>query len=99
MEVEVCYALPTVATRIAVTLQPGATVEEAITASRIVALLSLDRGALGLAIFGRRATPDTLLEEGDRVELLRPLSVDPKDARRRRAEKRGGGGGGRGGNG
>ncbi len=89
MQVEVCYALSTVATRIAVTLEPGATVEQAIAASRIVALLSLDRDALGLAIFGRRATPDTVLEDGDRVELLRPLSVDPKEARRRRAEKRG----------
>jgi putative ubiquitin-RnfH superfamily antitoxin RatB of RatAB toxin-antitoxin module len=31
--------------------------------------------------------PDDVLREGDRVELLRPLQVDPKEARRRRALK------------
>ena len=39
----------------------------------------------GLAIHGRRASADTRLEEGDRVELLRALELDPKEARRRRA--------------
>ncbi len=39
----------------------------------------------GHAIHGRRATLDTQLVEGDRVELLRALELDPKEARRRRA--------------
>jgi hypothetical protein len=38
-----------------------------------------------VAVFGVQATPQTPLHAGDRVELLRPLQVDPKDARRRRA--------------
>ncbi len=37
-------------------------------------------------IFGRKASADRVLEEGDRVEIYRPLEVDPKEARRRRAE-------------
>jgi putative ubiquitin-RnfH superfamily antitoxin RatB of RatAB toxin-antitoxin module len=41
---------------------------------------------VALAIHGIRATPDTPLADGDRIELLRPLQVDPKDARRRRAQ-------------
>lgn len=45
---------------------------------------------VGLAIFGQLAEATTRLCEGDRVELLRPLQLDPKEARRRRAEARGG---------
>ncbi|MFQ6312840.1 RnfH family protein [Lysobacter capsici] len=42
----------------------------------------------GYAVFGVKALADTPLRDGDRVELLRPLQVDPKDARRRRAADR-----------
>ena len=44
----------------------------------------------GYAVFGVIAQGSTVLGEGDRVELLRALQVDPKDARRRRASKPGG---------
>ena len=44
-------------------------------------------GVDGYAVFGERARIDDVLREGDRVELLRPLQVDPKEARRRRALK------------
>lgn len=39
----------------------------------------------GLAIFGQRCDPSRLLSDGDRIELCRPLVVEPKAARRRRA--------------
>lgn len=35
-------------------------------------------------VWGRRAAPDTVLRDGDRVELYRDLRVDPKVARRER---------------
>jgi putative ubiquitin-RnfH superfamily antitoxin RatB of RatAB toxin-antitoxin module len=41
----------------------------------------------GYAIFGISADATTPLRDGDRIELLRTLQVDPKDARRRRALK------------
>ena len=41
-------------------------------------------GSLGLAVWGRRCTPDHALRDGDRLEVLRPLRVDPKVARRER---------------
>jgi putative ubiquitin-RnfH superfamily antitoxin RatB of RatAB toxin-antitoxin module len=44
-------------------------------------------GVDGYAVFGERARIDDVLRDGDRVELLRPLQVDPKEARRRRAMK------------
>ena len=39
---------------------------------------------LSLAVWGRRCEPDQALREGDRLEVLRPLRVDPKVARRER---------------
>ena len=40
----------------------------------------------GMAVFGRRVTEAAVLQDGDRLELLRVLAIDPKEARRRRAE-------------
>lgn len=45
-------------------------------------------GVCAYAVFGNVASLDTPVQDGDRVELLRPLQADPKDARRRRAENR-----------
>lgn len=61
-------------------LPEGATVNDALSASG----WSLEDVA-GVAIFGERVERDARLHDGDRVELLRPLLIDPKDARRRRA--------------
>jgi putative ubiquitin-RnfH superfamily antitoxin RatB of RatAB toxin-antitoxin module len=46
-------------------------------------------GALTVAVWGRAAAPDRLLDDGDRVEIVRPLKVDPKEARRLRYEVQG----------
>jgi putative ubiquitin-RnfH superfamily antitoxin RatB of RatAB toxin-antitoxin module len=43
---------------------------------------------LAVAVFGRRVPPGEPLHDGDRIELLPPLRVDPMVARRRRAEHR-----------
>lgn len=40
-------------------------------------------------IWGRVVTPDQLLHDGDRLELYRPLTVDPKVARRERFARQG----------
>ena len=47
-----------------------------------------------LGIFGRQVKDDTVLQNGDRVELYRPLKADPKEARRRRVAQKGQGGAG-----
>lgn len=47
--------------------------------------------ALQTGIWGRRMPPDQLLRDGDRVELYRPLKVDPKVARRERFSRQGAG--------
>lgn len=86
---EVCYALHGGATRIPVALEAGATMEDALRISGIESLLGLDRAGLSFAVFGRRASLDAPLHDGDRVEILRPLTIDPMEARRLRVGKAG----------
>lgn len=47
--------------------------------------------ALQTGIWGRKQAPDHPLQDGDRVELYRPLKVDPKVARRERFSRQGAG--------
>ncbi|KAF1022476.1 MAG: Protein RnfH [Paracidovorax wautersii] len=49
----------------------------------------LDSGMLVASVWGERAGPDQVLRDGDRVELCRPLRVDPKVARRERFSTQG----------
>jgi uncharacterized protein len=66
-------------------LAPGATVATALAHSHFLQdypHLKIDAPVLG--IWGKRCTTDTLLREHDRVEIYRPLMIDPKEARRLR---------------
>lgn len=86
--VEVVYAAPAQRWLREVSLPVGSTVAEAIEASglaREVPGLVVDSARLG--IFSRKVTPDQVVGEGDRVEIYRPLTLDPKEARRRRAHE------------
>lgn len=82
MRVEVIAAWPDRSTAISLDLPEGTLAAEACEASGLVAGYPL----AGMAVFGRRVGDDTVLHEGDRLELLRGLIIDPKEARRRRAE-------------
>lgn len=64
-------------------LPDAATVADALAASG----LPLD-GIAGYAVFGVRVAGGDALRDGDRLELLRPLQLDPKEARRRRASRK-----------
>jgi uncharacterized protein len=46
--------------------------------------IDLQRAVVG--IFGQRSAPDSMLQDGDRVEIYRPLTADPKAMRRARAQ-------------
>jgi putative ubiquitin-RnfH superfamily antitoxin RatB of RatAB toxin-antitoxin module len=68
-----------------VTLPAGSRVIEAVKQSGILQAMpevAFDPSLLG--VFSRRVLPDDTLRDGDRVEIYRPLTLDPKDARRRR---------------
>ncbi|KRE89156.1 hypothetical protein ASG87_06375 [Frateuria sp. Soil773] len=85
LAVEVVLALPDRQLLRRVTLPAGATVADAIAASGLAhdcpGLVDPDRAG----IFSRRVTPQQAVRTGDRIELYRPLALDPKEARRRRA--------------
>lgn len=86
--VEVAYALPARQTIHELQVPVGCTAREAAIASKLDALYeSLDTGTTPLGIFGNRVEDDYVLEEGDRVELYRPLMIDPMEQRRQRAAK------------
>ncbi len=89
MEVEVVYALAEGEDAVTIRLAPGSTARDALRASGILARHpELDPARSKLGIYGKRVAPETLLAEGDRVEIYRPLAMDPKEARRRRAVRR-----------
>lgn len=52
----------------------------------IPALLTADIEQLDLGIYAQRIKPDYLLQDGDRLEIYRPLRADPKEVRRQLAK-------------
>ncbi|EYU15810.1 RnfH family protein [Photorhabdus aegyptia] len=88
INVEVVYALPDRQYLRTVKLAQGATVEQAIVASGLLTLrndIDLQKNKIG--VYSRSVKLTDILEEGDRVEIYRPLLADPKEMRRKRAER------------
>lgn len=64
----------------------GSTVEHAVRVSGILDRFPhIDLSTDAVGIFGQRASLKDAISNGDRIEIYRPLIVDPKQARRRRA--------------
>ena len=85
LEVEVVYARPEQQVLIQVSVPDGSSVRDAIVRSNILSD-ELDLETLAVGIFARRVTLDYILKTGDRVEIYRPLTMSPVDARRWRAK-------------
>lgn len=89
MKVTVVYARDGAQHVLAVDLPPGATVRQAIDASGLLALEpQLEPGSFSVGVWNRSAGLDDALADGDRIEVYRPLLLDPKEARRLRADAR-----------
>ena len=87
MIVEVAYALADKQSLISLDVEEGSTLKEVIEASGILdEYRDIDLSTNRVGIFSKFATLDTVLREKDRVEIYRPLILDPKEIRRRRAE-------------
>ncbi|WP_226809568.1 RnfH family protein [Candidatus Vallotia lariciata] len=77
LEVQVCYAPPSIQTLIALRLPVGATLYSAILVSKISVIhpqINLVQQRVG--VFGRIRPLNSVLESGDRVEIYRSLIVD-----------------------
>ncbi|XUW89599.1 RnfH family protein [Burkholderia sp. M6-3] len=88
LSVQVCYALATEQVLIDVELPAGATLMQAIEASGILQRYpQIDLSTQKVGVFGKLKPLDMALADHDRVEIYRPLLVDPKVSRQRRVEK------------
>ncbi|UNK43895.1 RnfH family protein [Luteimonas sp. S4-F44] len=85
MRIEVVDAQPRAHRSWTLVLPDGADVAAALAALPDPSVLA---GIAGYAVYGVRVEVAAKLADGDRLELLRALQLDPKEARRRRAAKR-----------
>lgn len=84
--IEVAYARPGEPLVVALEVEPGTTLRGAIERSGLLQRCpDIDLAKMGTGVFGRARGLDEAVAAGDRVEIYRPLPVDPKEVRRRRA--------------
>lgn len=91
IHVEVVYAPGERSTQhVALQLSDGSTVAQALQLSDLMAGMTIhERNNLEVGVWGRKVGTNHLLRDRDRVELYRPLKVDPKVARRERFTQQG----------
>ena len=84
--VEVAYALPEEQVIISIKVPSNFDVKQAIEKSGIQKKFpSIDLSKNKVGIFGKKTTLDHVLKNRDRIEIYRPLILDPKEMRRKRA--------------
>ncbi len=97
IHIEVVYALKDQQRRVPLVLNEGATVQQAVDLSGLLAEFpEIDLKTNKTGIWGKLAKTDAALRNRDRVEIYRPLIADPKQVRKQRAAegkamKKGGG--------
>lgn len=85
IQIEVAYAAPGEQWLVELGVPAGTTAGEAVRASGILERYpGLDTRSIG--IFGEHVGHDRCLEDGDRVEIYRPLEADPREVRRELAK-------------
>lgn len=86
LSVEVVLATPEKQLLVTVVVDEGATVADVIAASGIASRFpDLAFTAMPAGIWGKPVSKNSAVRDGDRVELYRPLEIDPREARRQRA--------------
>lgn len=88
LRVEVVYALPETQPLFVVEVAAGATVEQVIRESGVLAAFpAIDLAQNKVGIFSKLVKLDERVRDKDRIEIYRPLIADPKEVRRKRAEE------------
>lgn len=88
LRIEVVYCpRPGVTDCVHLRLPVPATVGAAVRASGLLDRHALDEGAMRVGVWCRACELDSPLRDLDRVEIYRPLTVDPKEARRLRYKR------------
>lgn len=87
MRVEIVYATQSAQKIIELLLDEDSTVQDAVRESGLCEIYTeIEVGVTPVGIYSERVQYDTVLRDGDRVEIYRPLEVDPMEARRLRAK-------------
>jgi uncharacterized protein len=87
LRIEVVYALADGQDLVSLVLADGTVARDAVEASGLIGRHRLAADQLVLGIAGRLAACGRRLRDGDRVEILRKLAMDPREARRMRARR------------
>ena len=88
LRVEIAYAEPQRAIVKILRLAPGSEVADAVRLAALDAdFAGVDLANAAIGIFGKLTRNDHVLQDGDRIEIYRPLTADPKAARRARARE------------
>jgi putative ubiquitin-RnfH superfamily antitoxin RatB of RatAB toxin-antitoxin module len=86
--VEVAFAAVKVQRIFKVEVLDGASVGDAIQLSGVLeAFPEIDLDGVKVGVFSKARKLSDLVKEGDRVEIYRGLTIDPKEARRKRVRK------------
>ena len=86
IHVLVCYALADTVYLQDVTIPAASAIQDAILASGVLQHYpEIELATARVGIFGKLKALDSLLQQGDRVEIYRPLQAEPMESRRRRA--------------
>ena len=86
VRVEVAYARPERQALLKIRVPHGTTAREAVRLSGIRGKFpEIDLDSAPLGIFGKKIKADAVVQEGQRVEIYRPLMADPREVRRRLA--------------
>ena len=84
MKVSVAYTSQNKQVWLHVQVPDGCTVNDAIAKSGILSIFpEIDLTQQKFGVFGKFTKPDTKLNEGDRVEIYRPINADPATVKRR----------------
>jgi putative ubiquitin-RnfH superfamily antitoxin RatB of RatAB toxin-antitoxin module len=88
ISISVVYALSERQDIVELDVPQGTTVEQAVELSKLQARFpEIGTRPVQCAIFSRLVKANDVLVEGDRVEILRPLLIDPKESRRQAAAR------------
>lgn len=84
--IQIVYALPDHQHQFTLSIHANTTAQQAIEKSTLLKQFpEIELSKISLGIFGKIISHNTILLEGDRLEIYRPLMIDPKESRRQRA--------------
>lgn len=89
IQVKMCYTTSGEIIFLNLRVEQGTSIADILNEPSILARFPvLEKSDYKVGIFGKLKSPETILQDQDRLEIYRPLIFDPMEARRRRAGKR-----------